>query len=332
MLTRLNEKLLNYVSKHSPWTNVYGFARSLIALVTLTLFLFNNTWTIFRPLAGVPEFPKCSVYPISAFCILPSDYLPLTKWIVIVLLAVIVSGWRPRYTGIIHWWIASSLQNTGSTLDGGEQVATAITLLLIPITLLDTRKWHWQAPQFSNLRWGQHSSVIAFVFLFAIKVQMAVIYFNAGIARLKNPEWIDGSAVYYYFNSAMLGFNVTMLSLFKPLLISPFVFVITWGTTVAELLLAAALLAPIKHYKWYFWIGMLLHALIAVLLGLWTFSAIMIAGLILSYRDYDNIFHFKWLKKLGDKLRLSRRERKSQEAMIPGVVQATGIRTPSDVQ
>jgi antimicrobial peptide system SdpB family protein len=248
------------------------------------------------------------------------------------LLAVIVSGWRPRYTGIIHWWIASSLQNTGSTLDGGEQVATAITLLLIPITLLDTRKWHWQAPQFSNLRWGQHSSVIAFVFLFAIKVQMAVIYFNAGIARLKNPEWIDGSAVYYYFNSAMLGFNVTMLSLFKPLLISPFVFVITWGTTVAELLLAAALLAPIKHYKWYFWIGMLLHALIAVLLGLWTFSAIMIAGLILSYRDYDNIFHFKWLKKLGDKLRLSRRERKSQEAMIPGVVQATGIRTPSDVQ
>ncbi|BFH63517.1 hypothetical protein PAJ34TS1_41090 [Paenibacillus azoreducens] len=97
--------------------------------------------------------------------------------------------------------------------------------------------------------------------------------------------------MYYYFNSAMLGFNDTMLSLFKPLLISPFVFVITWGTTVAELLLAAALLAPIKHYKWYFWIGMLLHALIAVLLGLWRFSAIMIAGIVRSV--YRQLMHLK---------------------------------------
>lgn len=61
------------------------------------------------------------------------------------------------------------------------------------------------------------------------------------IEVVKNPEWIDGSAVHYYFTSTMLGFNDTALSLFKPLLISPFVFVITWGTTVAELLLAAAL-------------------------------------------------------------------------------------------
>jgi antimicrobial peptide system SdpB family protein len=249
-------------------------------------------------MAGVSEFPVCSAYSISAFCVLPIDYLPFTKWIVIILLAVIASGWRPRYTGIIHWWIASSLQNTATSLDGGEQVTTVLTLLLIPITLLDGRKWHWETASLKTSKWSKHASVIAFVSLIAVKVQMSVIYFNAGIARLKNPEWIDGSAVYYYFNSAMLGFNDTMLAIFGPLLTSPFVFVITWGTTVVELILAASLFAPIKHYKLYFWLGFLLHTAIAVLLGLWSFSAIMIAGLILSLRDYDDVFQFKWLSRL----------------------------------
>lgn len=63
----------------------------------------------------------------------PNDYMYLNiiKWLAIVLLIIIASGWRPRFTGIIHWWICYSLQNSALTLDGGEQVSAVITLLLI---------------------------------------------------------------------------------------------------------------------------------------------------------------------------------------------------------
>jgi antimicrobial peptide system SdpB family protein len=304
MFKRVNEIIYHYTINNKPWTNVYGLARSIIALSTMVTLLANDIYTFFRPLAGVSEFPSCSVYSISIFCVVAKDYLPLMKWIVILLLAVIASGWRPRITGIIHWWIATSLQNTGASLDGGEEVAAAITFLLIPITLLDNRKWHWQKKDNDNSILEMNSMIISNVFLFGIKIQMAIIYFNASIARLKNPEWIDGTAIYYYFNNPMLGLNETWLKLLNPILTSPLVFLVTWGTTIVEIILGAAILAPTKYYKIYFYVGVALHLGIALLMGLYSFSAIMIAGLIFSFRhtEYEYQFARKVLKKNRSKV------------------------------
>ena len=140
MLNKYSEKILKTIKNSKPWTNVYGLSRTLIALSLLITFIFNDIYNLFRPVAGLTEYPVCSNYEISVFCLLPAEYLPLTKWLVIILLIVIASGWRPRYTGILHFWIASSFQNTAATLDGGEQVATVLTLLLVPLTILDNRK------------------------------------------------------------------------------------------------------------------------------------------------------------------------------------------------
>lgn len=288
MRSEILDKILHIIKVSKPWTNVYGLSRTLIVLATLITLLSNNIYTLFRPVAGISEYPVCSNYKISIFCLLPVEYLPLIKWVVIILLIIIGSGWRPKYTGILHFWIASSLQNTAATLDGGEQIATVLTLLLIPVTILDNRKWHWSETQ-NNLNIS-NTKIIALVALWGVRVQMAIVYFNAAIARVSNPEWIDGTAIYYFLKDPMLGVNPKLFSLLDVLILSDYIFFITWSVTIIELLLGSAILAPEKVKQIFLYLGVLLHSVIIFLFGLFSFSLIMIAGLIIAFRPLEKKF------------------------------------------
>src|SRR5699024_1944117 len=137
MLDRLELKIFNWANSKNPWTNVYGLARSLIALATLLTLLINDAEIFFRPTSDNDLYPNCSNSSMSIFCLVPPDYfyLNIVRWVCIILLAVIISGWRPRITGIIHWWIAYSLLSSGVTLDGGENVAAVLTFLMILLIL-----------------------------------------------------------------------------------------------------------------------------------------------------------------------------------------------------
>lgn len=299
---RLNTRIYNWAIHHNPWTNVYGLARTFIALSTLMTLLFNDVTTLFKPMAGVDEYPACSVYAISIFCLVPNDYmyLNIVKAIAIIMLAIIASGWRPRYTGIVHWWIASSIHNTAATLDGGEQVAVAITLLLIPITLLDSRKWHWSFKK--NVYKSEHAKIVALLFIYAIRIQVSIIYFHAAVAKVFNPEWIDGTAVYYYFNDPMLGVNSMLHTILSPLMTSSAVAFITWGTIVVEVVLAAGLFAQKNHWKMFLALGVSLHIGIAFVLGLYSFSLIMCAALLIAYRPSEQTFSFSFVRRTNDNL------------------------------
>ncbi|MFF2886253.1 sporulation-delaying protein SdpB family protein [Paenibacillus sp. NPDC057967] len=294
MLNKLNNFAYDWAKAKKPWTNVYGLARSLIALSTMFTLLMNEVSTFFKPVAGVAEFPTCSLYKISFFCLAPNDYssLNVMKWILILLLLIIASGWRPRFTGVIHWWIASSIQNTAVTLDGGEQVAVVLTLLLIPVTLLDGRRWHWLPATVPERPLKIQATIIASVFLIAIRIQMSIIYMQAAIAKVKNPEWIDGTALYYYFNDPMLGLNPFLKRIFDPILNSSLVVLPTWGTIVLELLLGAGIIANKKYKLLLLFSGFSLHIGIAVIMGLYSFSLIMCAGLIISFYPSERTFSF----------------------------------------
>jgi antimicrobial peptide system protein, SdpB family len=298
LFKQLDQRIFNWVSEKKPWTNVYGMTRSIIALSTLVTLLFNDVSTFFKPVAGFSEYPACSVYPVSIFCFFPKDYMYLTiaKYIAIVLLAIVASGWRPRITGVLHWWIASSIQNTAVTLDGGEQVAVAMTFLLLPVTLLDNRKWHWQEYNADDDN-RVHAKLISVLFLFAIKIQLSIIYFHAAIAKIVNPEWVDGTAFYYYIQDPMLGTNPILLKIIWPLISSPFVVFITWGTIILELLLGAAIFAQRRFQRTMMYFGFGLHISIAILMGLYSFSAIMCASLLLALRPTENHINMYWIEK-----------------------------------
>lgn len=300
MYRKLNTYIYNSVSANVPWTNVYGLARTILALATAMTLAINDASIFFKPSSGVEIFPNCS-RNISIFCLVPNDYfhLNLVRWICVILLIIIASGWRPNITGVIHWWISYSFNVSAIAIDGGEQVASVFTLLLIPVTLTDPRKWHWQ--KFSKEKYLQttklmYFGVITLVTFLIIRVQVAILYFNSTVAKLGVEDWINGTAVYYYVQDPMLGFPPFLLNLVKYIIESPLIVIPTWGTLIIQMCLFAFLFAPKKHWRKMFFIAIFFHEIIAVMLGLISFSMAMLAVLILYLRPIEKEFHFKKLK------------------------------------
>lgn len=282
-----------------PWTNGYGIARSLIALASLLTLLINRPEILFKPTAATADFPTCSM-GFSIFCLGQNDYFQLNiiRWICILVLFLVVIGWRPRITGILHWYIAYSMQNGLVVIDGGEQAAAVITLLLIPITLTDSRKWHWTVniDQSTINQTNINLKVVAYISHFFIRMQVAVLYFHSTIAKLGVPEWIDGTAVYYFTQDKLVGFNNFFSSITNSITSSPLIVIPTWGTLLIQLLIFGALFAPKKHWKKILIVALLMHEIFAIMLGLISFSLIMSGTLILFLTPIDKkvktYYHF----------------------------------------
>lgn len=82
-----------------------------------------------------------------------------------------------------------------------------------------------------------------------IKIQVFVIYLNAALERLKNKEWAEGTAIYYFFSDPVFGLPDYQLNLLNPLLESNYIVVITWLVTIFELFLAASIVSNIRIKK-----------------------------------------------------------------------------------
>ena len=98
------ELLANKYASINPFNNVYGIARTLLAFGTLSTLLFHDINVLLRPagLDKVSPFPEyVDIGKLSIFYILSSDYFNIAKWLCIIILVLVISGWRPRITGIL---------------------------------------------------------------------------------------------------------------------------------------------------------------------------------------------------------------------------------------
>lgn len=300
MLNNINQFTKNISLHFNPWTNVYGFARSLMALSLLLTLVFNDTMSLFRPTSDTDSLTNSD--NVSLFHLVPQEYfyLSLVKWLFVVLLILIIIGWRPRITGLIHFYIAYSFNTAGTTVDGGEQVHAVFALLLLPIALTDNRKWHWEKNNdFEN---REIARIVTFVSYFFIRLQVAIIYFHSTVAKISNTEWIDGTAVYYYMADPMLGLPKVIYNLISPILGSPLIVFITWGTLVLQLILVTALFMKKEYWSKCLVIALLFHEAIAIMLGLISFSMIMTAVLILYLKPLESEFSF--INKILNKIKL----------------------------
>lgn len=50
-----------------------------------------------------------------------------------------------------------------------------------------------------------YRQTIAYVAYVFIRMQVSILYFHSFTAKIANEEWLDGTAVYYYFLDPMLG-------------------------------------------------------------------------------------------------------------------------------
>ncbi|MGB8472906.1 MAG: sporulation-delaying protein SdpB family protein [Candidatus Acidiferrum sp.] len=294
----LGRSAWRWAKSNYPWTNVYGLARTGLALGTALTLIFNTSAVLFRPASGVPDCPYCKdIGSFSLFCLFP-EHLEMVRAICIFVLVIVASGWRPRYTAFFHWWVAFSLQISAITLDGGDQVTAVLTFLILPIALTDSRKWHWQSIRFvpdANML-EILRRLTALTTFGVIRLQVAIIYFHAFVGKLNVDDWVNGTVLYYWFTEPTIGLP-TWLSNFNPLLTTRFVVLLTWATLLLEAALFMALIMPKKARKYCLVAGILFHFLIALTMGLVSFAIAMFAALILYLRPFDEEFRLSFLPR-----------------------------------
>lgn len=294
------------LSTRNPWTQNIGLARTFIMLGGLGTLLFSSVDTLIRPAAGL-SYPHCSgVAGIATWCLASPELFEGVRWFSIVVLALAASGWRPMITAVPAWWVLFSTQAAATTVDGGDQVAANLALILIPISLTDTRRWHWRN---GGAQRGVGFTLVSHVGMFAAAVQMSFLYLNAALSKLSVSEWNDGTAVYYWMQDPMFGPSEPLRSLLARALLNPWVLAgATWGPVLLELALGLSLVLPRASRRILLVLGVGFHLGIAILMGLWSFAFVMTGGLLLLLAPRGQLID--WLRHSWR----SRRPTSSREA------------------
>lgn len=304
----------------SPWSNVYGVARTLLALSLAGTLACTSNATSFGKLAGQVSPPRClGLARGSLFCLSGDGGLEAARWLAVALLVVVASGWRPRITCLVHAWLSWSFMASASLQDGGDQVTSILCTLMVPIALTDPRRWHWSSPApVPDTASGLARSLVAHWMRWAIMLQVAVIYLDASIAKLGVPEWTNGTALYYWFHDPTFGMPSWLAGFAEPFLRNAAsLLLLTWGPLLLEFLLGTAWLMRPEWRRRLLLPGVLFHAGIALLMGLPAFAMAMWAALILYLRPAGEPFRLPGLDVLPFRRRRARLTATHPASTIP---------------
>lgn len=297
------------------WSSGIGLARTLLALGTLGTLLATEPATLMSPLANGLVPPICQgIGRAGIWCVAPD--LTVGRWLSVALLLLVVSGWRPRFTAVGHWYVSWSLIANATIQDGGDQVTGVLTLLLLPICLTDPRRWHWQAAPAPTAATATATTetpamagpaapeppgigrIVARIGLLLIQIQVAGLYLQASVAKLGVPEWANGTALYYWSNHSTYGSPPWLRPVTDLITHSPVgVAALTWGSVALEFALALAIVLNPAIRRVLLAAGLLFHGFIAIDMGLVSFGAAMAGALLLYLLPVGH--HVGWPERLG---------------------------------
>jgi antimicrobial peptide system SdpB family protein len=222
---------------------------------------------------------RCSGFAgLGLFCLGGSNHLQIKQWVAIVALTAVASGWRPRITCLPHAYVAVSFFHSIPSPQGGDKISSIVALMLVPVCLLDRRHWHWSSynPPRVATAWGQFCAISAFLGMALIKIQVSWLYLQAGIAKLGQPYWVDGTAMYYWSRHGRFGVPTWSRDTVYWLTSQPiFEAGMTWGPIAIEVAVGISLLLPNKPRRIILCAGISLHFFIGLLMGIWSFSIVM---------------------------------------------------------
>ena len=318
--------IIGYLTESNPFTNVYGLCRSLLALGTFLTLITTSTEILFRPAAGINEYPiKQGLGGVISIFSLLDNNLEVARWICIGVLALVISGWRPRITGVLHWWVSYSFMSSAILVDGGDQVTSILCLMLIPVTLTDKRRWHWKgfeakAANPSN----NYKLIIANSTIKIIRLQVAIIYLHSAVAKCVVPEWENGTALYYWFTDPMFGASEWLQPMIARIVTNSFtVTLLTWSIIVLEFALFAGLLAQKRYRSILLVLGISFHVGIALIHGLVSFAIAMFAALIIFLRPVDAHFVFN-VSRIRSLFRVKKQRAREK---VPALEPSLGMQT-----
>jgi antimicrobial peptide system SdpB family protein len=280
-LTGHRRRLGTAIDEHEPRRQAFAVGRSLLAAATLSVLLFNPDTTLFVVSPDAPQGLRCGGFrSVSLWCLAAETGAGqvLPRLLAIATLLVVLSGYRPRWTCLPHWYVTFSLAVGMPLSNGGDRAAAIGAMLFLPICLGDGRTWHWSAPVAPlPMRW-RGSSLAA---QWCLRGQMSLIYLTAATHKVLDPAWSRGDALRMVAFDAQFGFPLPIRGLLDPLLASSgLIASATWGVVAIQYLIAVAILAGGKWGKPALVCGIALHVAIGLLLGLPGFGLVMIALLL----------------------------------------------------
>lgn len=260
------------------FTNSISLGRSLIALSFLLTLIFNN-WQDLIPRDYFEKFVLNQRDIFNIFSYFTYDSVKILVFIAFIVFCLVISGYYPRYTCIPHAIFTYGLFKTFVILEGGDQIASNLTILLIPLLIFDRRKNSWCESYECNLPLQLY---IINTFYWLILIQVCYLYFNASVGKYVVNEWSNGTAMYYWLNHNMFGIPENLTPFFNYFLSNKYICsYATYSILILELIISFSILANSTYKQIAFLCGVILHFGIFVLLGLPTFMLSMYGALVL---------------------------------------------------
>ncbi|MDJ0376260.1 sporulation-delaying protein SdpB family protein [Cryobacterium sp. PH31-L1] len=256
--------------------------RSVIAAAQLSILALTSWANLTPEVLGHKPAPACiSVVKASLFCVDTSDDKVISRFIAAGILILVIIGFLPAVTAVLHAWVAFSLSTSIGLPDGGDSAAAVVTIIIIFITARDTRLFAWGR---SDPIWS--SSVtdgIAWGAWWILRLQMAFIYIESGLSKFGTAEWMNGSAMHYVVRDPSFGASGPAGLLARGITNTAVgTAAVTWGTIVLEVAVGVLILAGPRARRWALSLVIALHLGIIIVIGLWSFAGIMMGAVIIA--------------------------------------------------
>lgn len=181
-------------------------------------------------------------------------------------LHLLLAGWRTRAVAIIAWLLHLSLKTTGSASAYGVFEFATIALFYCSVLPVGA------ALSLDSMRSTRDVSFQSKLGLRVLQIHLCIVYLSSGIEKIRGEQWRNGEAIW----------RAVMRPRFAPVDFSwlagvpALALALCWGTLAIELGYVVFIWLPRTRRLWALaTIGM--HTGIALALGLWSFSALMIA-------------------------------------------------------
>lgn len=166
--------------------------------------------------------------------------------------------------------------------NGGDQIALLLSFYLSPancfehFTLIKRKPFSERKEKLYNL--------ISNLAAYSIMINLAFVYFMAGLGKLQNPIWLKGEAIYYYMNGErFLAFRDSQHPMEMPVIIN---YILNYGTILLEL--TAPFLIWFKKTKTItFLLLFLMHAGIYFFLMIYGMSVIFVLQYGMFYSEAE---------------------------------------------
>jgi antimicrobial peptide system SdpB family protein len=272
--------LLRNAEVFDPRGPFLATSRSLLAFAELTVLLFTPDRLLFGSVPYASAGEMCSgVGTLSLWCASGSaaPTRAVCLGIAIAVLVLVITGFRPRWLCVPHWYVAFSLATRTSVIDGGDEVAQILTLLLIPSCLGDDRTWQWTGPAHPMPPAWRGSAYAAEVVL---RCQVLAIYGEAAISKLRFESWRHGSSMKKLFNDPEFGLPLPVRTLAEHVLAPWWTgALLSWSVIATELCIGASMAFGTTVRRRGLVLAIGLHTAIILAMGLFSFGLTMISVL-----------------------------------------------------